>query len=243
MVHVFVDQENVSNKHLKHCFEKLESKYKQKDIIVDIVAVNFKYVNTNLFVRFTKSFTGKNSSDTVLTALIAKAVYEEKSTNHFIIISSDKDFIPAIKLITDKQKKCTLLIEKGSTEQHLVEYGVNLSYCNVINSCKDFKIISGYIICSCLNNISAPNIKVPANYYNKHIDLLQGAIIVDDFGNWYKIPFINGEHLKKFRHIKELNPNNFSPSEKEIDIIKRSNLKYKQYKIYFYTEDELWDMV
>lgn len=133
--HVFVDAENINPKVFDMGYTDLNKDY--NIVKIDIfgkenhIPIKYKQYQDNKF-NFVNCHYGKNSADTFMTAYIVKSVYEEPSTDIFIIMSQDRDFIPAVKIITENNKKVILVSEKNKQMDILESIGMGLQYVKVM---------------------------------------------------------------------------------------------------------------
>lgn len=123
-IHAFVDAENITEKLFDKGCRELQKEHElfQIDVFAKTEpswAARYHYV---------PCFFGKNSADTFMTAAIVRAVYEEPQTDIFAIFSHDRDFIPAIKVITDNKRRAMIVTERGMKEAHLKHLAVDMNY-------------------------------------------------------------------------------------------------------------------
>ena len=105
--HVFIDAENIPWQQAMMFYEKVCEQYDVNfcDVIgkLEILAMHYFKFKSDAF-RLCPCNIGKNSADTWLTVYMAKAIYEEDETGQIVILSSDRDFVPIIKLALERQK-------------------------------------------------------------------------------------------------------------------------------------------
>ncbi|MBQ9496061.1 MAG: NYN domain-containing protein, partial [Selenomonadaceae bacterium] len=100
IAHVFVDAENippsVTFKVVEHFGQ--EHTITRVDIVAKKDTMPYKYrgLDKNIY-RVQNCFYGKNSADTWLCMEMVRAIIDEPDLELIIIVSSDKDFLPAIK--------------------------------------------------------------------------------------------------------------------------------------------------
>lgn len=120
---IFIDADNVRPELGFRAIEKFNRDYSvtRVDIIgrEDTMAYRYKTAGNPCHVQ--NCFFGKNSADTWLCVEIAKAVYENPATEIFIIVSNDRDFLPAIKLAADK-KKSVIFVSSGTIHKNLRKF-------------------------------------------------------------------------------------------------------------------------
>lgn len=206
-IHVFVDGENISTKAFFNGLQQLRLLHKITKI--DVFGKDKPRYMDNLNCNFIKCFRGKNSADTFMTASIVRAVYEEPLTDGFAIFTSDSDFAPAIKVVTDAKKPIFLVTEQGSIEEHLRDIYVDLSLVTQIN----------------LRGISSNNNFIRCNIPDKEHKFIQqnniNSIFIKAREKIYEIPFVNGMDIDTFCRIapiKEIKKN-FPKSTKVSEIL------------------------
>ena len=120
IAHVFIDAENVKPDFGFMAVEKYRREYEinRVDIIGKEDVVSQKYKTAGGLYRVQNCYFGKNSADTWLCVEIAKSVFEEVDVETIIIVSSDRDFLPAIKLAVEKNKK-VIVISNGFGHKNL----------------------------------------------------------------------------------------------------------------------------
>lgn len=80
----------------------------------------------------------KNITDTAMAVDIISDLYENNSINTFVIVTSDKDFIPVFKKIIEKGKSAILIVVRESVnlEQFCENMGVKiLNLGTIMRSC------------------------------------------------------------------------------------------------------------
>ena len=129
--HIWVDAENINPLVFKEAYTRLNKRdfvakcdiYGKPDCIPKLYS---KY-SGNRFVTHNVFF-GKNSADTFMCTDIVKACYEEPCTDNFVIITEDRDFSCAIKVLTDAGKNVTLVTEQNRVLSNLETVGVDLKH-------------------------------------------------------------------------------------------------------------------
>ena len=118
--HIFIDAENVKPEIGFKAIEKFSFEYfvEQVEIIGNETNISNKYLESGNRYHIKNCFYGKNSADTWLCTEIAKTIFEKPAVDVIIIVSSDRDFLAAIKLVTDKQRK-VILVSDGSGHKNL----------------------------------------------------------------------------------------------------------------------------
>jgi len=105
--YIFIDAENVKPEIGFTAVEKFSYEYfvEQVEIIGNESNISSKYLEAGDQYQVKNCFFGKNSADTWLCTEIAKTIFEKPEVDIIIIVSSDRDFLAAVKLVTDKRKK------------------------------------------------------------------------------------------------------------------------------------------
>ena len=105
--HIFVDADNIKPEVGFQAIEKFSRKYfiSGVEIIGNELNLSSKYLEASDRYNIKNCFYGKNSADTWLCTEIAKTIFQNPEIDAVIIISSDRDFLAAIKLVTDQNKK------------------------------------------------------------------------------------------------------------------------------------------
>ena len=117
---IFIDADNVKPEIGFKAIEKFSKKYviAGVDIIGNETTLSSKYIEASDRYNIKNCFYGKNSADTWLCTEIAKTIFENPAVDVIIIVSSDRDFLAAIKLVTDQKKK-VILVSEGSGHKNL----------------------------------------------------------------------------------------------------------------------------
>ncbi len=117
---IFIDAENVKPEIGLQAVKKFSGEYSinSVNIIGKEDAISNKYREVGELYNFQNCYYGKNSADTWLCTEIAKTIFAEPEVEVIILVSSDRDFLPAIKLATDKQKK-VILVSDGNGHKNL----------------------------------------------------------------------------------------------------------------------------
>ena len=139
--HIFIDADNIKPEIGFKAIEKFSSKYviEQVDIIGNETTLSSKYLEASDIYNIKNCFYGKNSADTWLCTEIAKTIFEKPEVDTIIIVSSDRDFLAAIKLSTDQKRK-VILVSDGNGHKNLkallYDLRVNPDFIELV----DFKI-------------------------------------------------------------------------------------------------------
>lgn len=118
--HIFIDAENIKPEVGFKAIEKFSGEYtvEQVDIIGNETTLSSKYLEASNRYNIKNCFFGKNSADTWLCTEIAKTIFEKPQVDTIIIVSSDRDFLAAIKLSTDQKRK-VILVSDGNGHKNL----------------------------------------------------------------------------------------------------------------------------
>ena len=142
VAHVFVDAENIPP---SVTFKVVEHFGKQHTITrVDIIAkedtLPYKYRDLDGEIYHVQNcFYGKNSADTWLCLEMVRAIIDEPDLELIIIVSSDKDFLPAIKFAVDFEKK-VLIVSNGAGHRTLIRQMKLLEIDPASVELKDFRL-------------------------------------------------------------------------------------------------------
>gem|GEM_PF-1915775 len=117
--HVFIDAENIPPEIGFRTVARFRRDYTicRADIIGKRDTLSAKYLSAGTPYHFQNCYYGKNSADTWLCVEIAKTIFQEPDIEAIIIVSSDRDFLPAIKLAVEK-KKIIILVSNGEGHQN-----------------------------------------------------------------------------------------------------------------------------
>lgn len=117
---IFIDADNVKPEIGFKAIEKFSNEYviEGVDIIGNETTLSSKYLEAGDRYNIKNCFYGKNSADTWLCTEIAKTIFENPEVDVVIIVSSDRDFLAAVKLVTDQKKK-VILVSEGSGHKNL----------------------------------------------------------------------------------------------------------------------------
>ncbi len=117
---IFIDAENVKPEIGLQAVKKFSGEYSINSVNIigkeDVISNKYKAVGE--LYNFQNCYYGKNSADTWLCTEIAKTIFAEPAVEVIILVSSDRDFLPAIKLATDQQKK-VILVSDGNGHKNL----------------------------------------------------------------------------------------------------------------------------
>lgn len=240
IAHVFVDAENippsVTFKVIEH-FGK-EHKITKVDIVAKENALPYKYrgLDTEIY-RVQNCFYGKNSADTWLCIEMVRAIIDEPDLELIIIISSDKDFLPAIKFAVDFEKKI-LIISNGAGHRTLIEQLKILNVNPAMVELKDFRLSFGD------RSQKLSNFLPRLGFETKRFLLDREArikfIFVKNDDKIFEVPFVEGMGTMIFGHVlRELNI--LSRGTQLKDFITENFLKLIRDRVYLKTEKEIWE--
>ena len=237
VAHVFVDAENIPP---SVTFKVVEHFGKEHTITrVDIVAkedsLPYKYrdLDKNLY-HVQNCFYGKNSADTWLCMEMVRAIIDEPDLELIIIVSSDKDFLPAIKFAVDFEKK-VFIVSNGNGHKilsaQLKILGVNPAAVEL----KDYRL-----------RFDAPG-KIEKflplmDFETKKFFLERERrikyILLKRKKDFFEAPFISGMSLSLFgRMLRDLN---ILPHSSDVKGFAAKNfLKVNRDRVYFQTETEI----
>ena len=118
--HIFIDADNIKPEIGFQAIENFSRKYfiSGVEIIGNELNLSSKYLEASDRYNIKNCFYGKNSADTWLCTEIAKTIFENPEVDIIIIISSDRDFLAAIKLVTDQNKKI-IFVSDGNGHKNL----------------------------------------------------------------------------------------------------------------------------
>lgn len=226
-LHAFIDGENVSVSTVRNGIKQLRLLNHLAKI--DVFAKFKPSYADDYNMNFVQCFYGKNSADTFMTTAIVKAVYEEPLTDGFAIFTSDSDFSPVIKVVTEAKKPTILISEQGDLESHLKDVGVDFDYLT------QFKFAHGRAVSVHNNYLKC---KIPKKEYN-FAEVHDGSsvyIVTKD--RTYEVPFMNGMDIDTFSRIAPLKAikKSFPKSRKLSEILELNYIKMDNKKLYIDVE-------
>mgnify|MGYP002622575872 CR=1 FL=1 len=117
---IFIDADNVKPEIGFKVIEKFSNLYTvdKVNIIGNETTLSSKYLEASNRYNIQNCFYGKNSADTWLCTEIAKTIFENPAVDVIIIVSSDRDFLAAIKLATDRKRK-VIFVSEGNGHKNL----------------------------------------------------------------------------------------------------------------------------
>ena len=237
IAHVFVDAENippsVTFKVVEH-FGK-EHTITRIDIIAKEDALPAKYRGLDKKIyRVQNCFYGKNSADTWLCFEMVRAIIDEPELELIIIVSSDKDFLPAIKFAADFEKKI-LIVSNGAGHKTLTEHLKILGVEPAAVELKDFRVNFG--ASEKLEKI-LPQLSFMTKKFLFEREEQIKFILVKRDEKFFEMPFVPGMSVQMFaRILRELNI--FFDGSAVKNFIAENFLRVARNKIFFQTETEL----
>lgn len=237
--HVFVDAENVSPDVTFRVVEFFgrEHAITKVDIIAKEDTLSFKYRNLDPKIfRVQNCFYGKNSADTWMCIEIVRAIIDEPELELLIIISSDKDFLPAIKFAADFDKKI-FIVSNGVTHKNLTAHMQTLGIHPTAVELKDFRC-----------GFDEPSQKLSPflsqfyydtqKFFLAHRDEVRMILIRRTSGKICEVPFVEGMSVDIFRReLRELRI--FGPKRSIYNFCAQNFLKVVDEKVYFLSEEEI----
>ena len=238
IAHVFVDAENIPP---SVTFKVVEYFGKEHTITkVDIIAkedtLPYKYRNLDEKIyRVQNCFYGKNSADTWLCFEMVRAIIDEPDLELIIIISSDKDFLPAIKFATDFDKK-VFIVSNGAGHRTLIEQMKILDISPASVELKDFRLKFGDIPQKLEKFLPKLSFYMKKFFFDRE-DRIK-FILVKKNEKIFEVPFVPGMGATTFSQVlRDLNILRKGDSVR--DFISENFLKLSRDRIYFRTEAEI----
>ncbi|MBR4153292.1 MAG: NYN domain-containing protein [Selenomonadaceae bacterium] len=238
IAHVFVDAENippsVTFKVVEH-FGR-EHTITRVDIVAKEDALPYKYRNLDEKIyRVQNCFYGKNSADTWLCFEMVRAIIDEPDLELIIIISSDKDFLPAIKFATDFEKK-VFIVSNGAGHKTLTEQMKILDINPALVELKDFRLKFVDVPLKLEKFLPHFGFDIKKFFFD-HEDKIK-FIFVKRGEKVFEVPFVAGMTTYVFRRVLcELNILGKGASIK--NFIAENYLKLIRNRIYFHSEAEI----
>ncbi len=238
VAHVFVDAENISPavtfKVVEH-FGKAHTVTKV-DIIAKEDSLPFRYrdLDEKLY-RVQNCFYGKNSADTWLCIEIVRAIIDEPDLELIIIVSGDKDFLPAIKFAVDFEKK-VVVVSNGAGHKTLTEQLRALHVSPDAVELKDYRLHFGDPTPGLEKFLPQMSFFLKKYFFDreeriKFILVKKGAQLVE-------VPFIRGMGSGIFRRLL-IDLNVISKGDSVKDFITHNFLKLAHDRVFFRSEAEL----
>ena len=237
--HVFVDAENVSPDVTFRVVEFFgrEHAITKVDIVAKEDTLSFKYrgLDPKIF-RVQNCFYGKNSADTWICIEIVRAIIDEPELELIIIISSDKDFLPAIKFAADFDKKI-FIVSNGITHKNLTAHMKTLGIHPTAVELKDFRC--GFDELSQKLSPFLPLMTYDTQkFFFAHGDEVRLILIRRNNGKICEVPFVEGMSVDIFR--RELRELRILGTKRPIyDFCRQNFLKVVDENVYFLSEEEI----
>ena len=170
-IHAFIDAKNISQRLFIEGCSRLQEDHELVQIDV-FGKVCPKWAAGHNYVR---AFVGKNSADTFMTAAIVRAIYEEAEIGGVAIFSHDRDFLPAIKVVTEHKKRVFMVAARQMREEHLKRLAIDLGLidrididpmgahlvCHAMLSSKELKKLQAYDMTTCFLKTQSGLLEVP----------------------------------------------------------------------------------
>ena len=244
---IFIDADNVSPEVGFKVLEKFSREYIVEcvDIIGRLEYMSARYRNAPPPCRVQNCFYGKNAADTWLCVEIVKSIYENPETEVIIIVSNDKDFLPAIKLAVDK-KKFVLFVSDGAGHRKLIkilrELRTDLNFVRLIDYCYGLYSRNGdqIVISPRTQKLDSFYWKLStdsAGFLRRYEEKIRFIFVAQGTG-FAEVPFVPGMTSERFKKIL-CDLNIISKRTTGIQAAHRNLLKVQNNRIYFYREEEL----
>ncbi|MBE8951435.1 MAG: NYN domain-containing protein [Quinella sp. 3Q1] len=238
IAHVFVDAENISP---SVTFKTVEHLGKQHTITqVDIIAkedtLPYKYRELDgKIYRVQNCFYGKNSADTWLCFEMVRAIIDEPDLELIIIISSDKDFLPAIKFAVDFDKK-VLIVSNGAGHKTLIEQMKLLEIDPDAVELKDFRLKFADVPKRLEKFLPSFTFELKKFFFDREDQIK--FILFKKGESIFELPFVAGMTLTMFKRVLfELKI--LSKREPVNKLIRANFLKLSRDRVYFQSEAEI----
>lgn len=237
IAHVFVDAENippsVTFKVVEH-FGR-EHTITKVDIVAKADSLPCKYRNLDKKIyRVQNCFYGKNSADTWLCFEMVRAIIDEPDLELIIIVSSDKDFLPAIKFAVDFDKKI-FIVSNGAGHKSLAEQLKILNVNPQAVELKDFRLKFDDVPRKLEKFLPLLSFGLKKYFFDREERITFIPLKQDE--QFFEIPFVPGMTIHIFgRLLRELNI--LSNGSSLRDFVYENFLKLSRNKIYLSSESE-----
>lgn len=251
---IFIDAENIQPEICFKTVKKFRREYKidRVDIFGKEDVMSRQYLNVGGIFHFNNCFYGKNSADTWLCTAIIKTIFEKSYVDVIILISNDRDFLPAIKFANEHNRR-VIFVSNGVGHKNLYnlfhELDINFDLIELIDyrvelddDPEDFAEFNSLNFSEKIEKLAkifpemSPGI---ANYFLKRKKSLR-FIFIRKKNKFIEIPFIDGIGASTFMNIlldmKIIE--NDSTAEK---VAAENFLKFENNRIYLYNEEEIMD--
>lgn len=238
IAHVFVDAENISPAVTFKVVEYFgrEHTITKVDIIAkeDTLPYRYRALDEKLY-RVQNCFYGKNSADTWLCIEIVRAIIDEPDLELIIIVSSDKDFLPAIKFAVDFEKK-VFVVSNGAGHRALAEQLRSLQVDSDSVELKDFRLKFGDVPTKLEKFLPRLTFYTKKFFFDREERIK--FILVRQGSQLLEVPFVAGMNLYTFgRVLHELNI--LTGNDSVRNFVAQNFLKIFRNKVYFRTEAEI----
>ena len=231
-IHIFIDAENVP---MANAITTCNVLAEGNDVTRCDVVGKEDTLSPAYLKRRSKTFRihncnyGKNSADMYLTVLIAKAIYEERETDIFAIISNDRDFAPVIQLAVEKRKQVLLLglaAQAKALEQSLKLMNIDMEFVTL-------GVIDGETLSESITVEDLPN--GLREYFKKHHK--GSTIFVKRGDKLIELPFVDGMDKNMFLDLMR-RCHIWTRAQKIEDEIGALYLKVVNGKVHFMDSDD-----
>ena len=243
---IFIDADNISPAIGFDVIKKFSDDYSvaRVDIIGNFENMSLRYRKAAAPCYVQNCFHGKNSADTWLCVEIAKTIYEKPEIEVIIIVSNDRDFLPAVRLAVDK-KKLVLLVSDGNGHRNfmriLQDLQTDLNFVKLID-------YDGLPLMERSQTAATPRTQKIDSFYKKLSGDSAGFlrryedrikfIFVTRGKNFVEVPFVpgmTGDRFKKILYELKI----IGKKVTGIQAAHGNLLKVLNDRIYFYQEEEL----
>ena len=238
IAHVFVDAENISPAVTFKVVEFFgrEHTITKVDIIAkeDTLPYRYRALDEKLY-RVQNCFYGKNSADTWLCMEMVRAIIDEPDLELIIIVSSDKDFLPAIKFAVDFEKK-VFVVSNGAGHKVLAEQLRSLQVDADFVELKDSRFDFGEIPNKLEKFLPQLSFYMKKYFFDREDKI--NLILVRKDAQLFEVPFVKGMNVSIFRQLL-IELNILTKREPVKNFVEQNFLKIFRNKIYFRTEAEI----
>lgn len=214
--HIFIDAENVKPEIGLSAIEKFSRAFEldSVDIIGKETAISPKYHAARATYRIQNCHYGKNSADTWLCTEIARTIFEKPEVEVIVLVSSDRDFLPAIKLATEQNRK-VIVVSDGLGHKNLKAMLYDLRINPELIELVDFRGIANIqkrgankpmektLPSGRLDKLHKICAKLPPNTKNFFVNRSAKVkfIFVKHGDRLAEIPFLDGINLQTFTNV------------------------------------------
>ena len=249
--HIFIDADNIKPEIGFKAIKKFSNDYfiEQVYIVGNETTLSSKYLETSDIYNIKNCFFGKNSADTWLCTEIAKTIFEKPEVDTIILVSSDRDFLAAIKLATDQKRK-VIFVSDGNGHRNLkamfYDLRINPDLIELVDFKTELTISENTAPKEMKNNLPenfSPNQTAGKlrefmkkfspqmqTFFTKHEHELK-FMSINHAGKFFEIPFIDGINISTFTNIL-VALKIISDGKSVPNIIAENPLKLEKNKIY-----------